>query len=197
MDHGSGFPRHRRWMVLLLTGLGIGCGSGSGDSGPDQPGWLQEPVIVPAQRPPVASGDSGLPDVPEPTPSDPVKAVMACRPSDRSGAELLVVVRIATAHYLHAEADHGGTFTPLKIDASLPPGVEFDGDWIYPAPEPGRVPAYRDTVLLRRPLKVISTSPTQKATGVLRYQACNNELCWPPGKLELSAPLALHSEASR
>ena len=122
---------------------------------------------------------------------------MVYRPSGRSTAELLVVVRIARAHYLHAEADHGGTFTPLRIEASLPPGAEFDGDWDYPAPEAGRVPAYRNTVLLRRSLKMTSPTPSQDATGVLRYQACNDELCWPPGKLELSAPLAIQAEASR
>ena len=202
MNHGSGAPRDSRWMVTLLVALGIGCGGGlrSGDSGPDQSGRPQEPVIARAQQPTVArasSGASDLPDVPEPTPSDPVKAVMVYRPSGRSTAELLVVVRIARAHYLHAEADHGGTFTPLRIEASLPPGVEFDGDWDYPTPEAGRVPAYRNTVLLRRSLKMTYSTSPQNATGVLRYQACNDELCWPPGKLELSAPLAIQSEASR
>ena len=36
MNHGSGFPRHGRWMVALPVALGIGCGGGprSGDSGP-------------------------------------------------------------------------------------------------------------------------------------------------------------------
>jgi hypothetical protein len=202
MNHGSGFPRHCRWMVALPVAFGVGCSGspGSGGSGPDQAGPPQQPVIAPVQEPAVArasSDVSDLPGVPEPTPSDPVKAVMVCRPSGRSTAELLVVIRIARAHYLHAEADHGGTFTPLRIEASLPPGAEFDGEWDYPAPEAGRVPAYRNTVLLRRSVKMTTPTPSQNATGVLRYQACNDELCWPRGKLELSAPLAIQTGAPR
>jgi hypothetical protein len=128
---------------------------------------------------------------------------MACHPVDlRAGAtaELLVAVRIARAHYLHAEADHGGTFTPLKIEATLPPGVEFVGNWIFPSPIAGRagVPIYRDSVLLKRSLKITSLPPqTLNVSGVLRYQACNDELCWPPGRLELSAPLSIPREASQ
>src|SRR4051812_40632914 len=100
MNHESGFPRHGRWMVALPVALGIGCGGGprSGDSDPDRSVRPQEPVIAPAQQPTVArasSDVSDLPDVPEPTPSDPVKAVMVYRPSGRSTAELLVVVRVA------------------------------------------------------------------------------------------------------
>jgi hypothetical protein len=127
---------------------------------------------------------------------------MACRLANLSPGttgELLVAVRVARAHYLHAEADHGGTFTPLKIEATLPPGVEFIGDWSFPAPETGRggLPVYRTSVLLKRTLRVTSPPVTPDVTGVLRYQACNDELCWPPGKLELSAPLPIHAEAIR
>ena len=112
-------------------------------------------------------------------------------------AELLVAVRVARAHYLHAEADHGGTFTPLRIEATLPPGVEFLGDWSFPAPKKERgIDIYRTSVPLKRTLKVTSAPADSKVTGVLRYQACNDELCWPPGKLELSAPLSIQAEAT-
>jgi hypothetical protein len=122
---------------------------------------------------------------------------MACRSSDRITAELLVAVRIARAHYLHAEADHGGNFIPLGIETSSPPGVEFVGDWSFPAPERGSggVPVYRNSVLLKRTLKFTTPSSLSRdVTCVLRYQACNDELCWPPGKLELSALLPIQAE---
>jgi hypothetical protein len=202
MNHGSGFHRHNRWIAWLLIGLGTGC-DGSPREIPSEPssaGLPQEQVVAPTQRQPITRAYVDAldpPAVPEPSPSEPVKAVMACRPSGRFRAELLVAVRIARAHYLHAEADHGGTFTPLKIEAMLPPGVEFVGDWIFPTPEAGRVPVYRTSVLLRRSLKITSPPSSREVTGVLRYQACNDELCWPPGKLELSAPLPIQAEATR
>ena len=59
------------------------------------------------------------------------------------------------------------------------------------------MPIYRDTVLLRRPLKLISPPKEPTVSGVLRYQACNEELCWPPGKLELTARLSLQPEVTR
>ncbi len=202
MNHGLGLPRHDRWMVSLLIGLGTGCGADPREitSEPSPAGNPREQVVSPAQQQPIIPAPLDAlapPDVPEPSPSEPVKAVMACRPSGRDKAELLVAVRIARAHYLHAEADHGGIFTPLKIEASLPPGVEFDGDWIFPAPEAERLPVYRTSVLLRRFLKVTSPPPSRHVTVVLRYQACNDELCWPPGKLELSAPIPTQAEATR
>jgi hypothetical protein len=138
------------------------------------------------------------PIAPEPSSNEPVKAVMECRTTGGDTAELLVAVRIAGTYYLHAEADYGGTFTPLKVEATLPPGVEFVGDWSFPAPKKERgIEIYRTSVLLKRTLKVTSATANPKVTGVLRYQACNDELCWPPGKLELSAQLSNQAEATR
>jgi hypothetical protein len=202
MNHGSGLHHHNRWIASLLLGLGTGCGANPREipSEPSPAGLPQEQVVAPVQRQPITYAPSDTfdpPAVPEPSPSEPVKAVMACRPSGPITAELLVAVRIARAHYLHAEADRGGTFTPLKIETTLPQGVEFDGDWNFPTPEVGRVPMYRTSVLLRRSLKITSPPLSREVTGVLRYQACNDELCWPPGKLELSAPLPIQGEATR
>jgi Disulphide bond corrector protein DsbC len=152
-----------------------------------------------APAPTVSTAPIPKPDpiAPEPSQSDPVKAVMECRTTSGNTAELLVAVRIAGTYYLHAEADHGGTFTPLKIEATLPPGVEFVGDWSFPAPTKERgIEVYRTSVLLKRALKITSATADSKVTGVLRYQACYDELCWPPGKLELSAPISIQAEAA-
>jgi hypothetical protein len=195
---------HVPWILASLIGPFSGCGLDSTAPRAEQP---HVKVIVPDRTQSIAAADVPVadptPTVPEPSPSEPVKAALASRPASISPgatAELLVAVRIAGAHYLHAEADHGGTFTPLKMEARLPAGVEFVGDWTFPPPVAGRagVPVYRNSVLLRRSLKVTSPLPqTLNVTGVLRYQACNDDLCWPPGKLELSAPLTIQAEATR
>jgi hypothetical protein len=195
-----------RSLVALLAAQPCGCGLDSATPPTDPPPAKAatrdhvQPIAKESARVPAPDPSQA---VPEPSPSEPVKAVMACRPAshpDGATGELVVVARIARAHYLHAEADQGGTFTPLSIHAALPPGVEFVGDWSFPAPEHGRggLPIYRDSVLLTRALKVTGPLPPSRVvTGVLRYQACNDELCWPPGKLELSASIPFQAEATR
>ncbi|WP_406699746.1 protein-disulfide reductase DsbD domain-containing protein [Singulisphaera sp. Ch08] len=195
---------HVPWILASLIGPFSGCDLASTPPRAKQP---HIKLIVSDRTQPIALANipasEPTPHVPEPSPSEPVKAVLALRPANISPgtkAELLVTVRIAKAHYLHPEADHGGTFTPLKMNAMLPAGVEFVGDWNFPPPEEGRagVPIYRNSVQIRRAVKVTSLSPeTLNVTGVLHYQACNDELCWPPGKLELSTQLTIQAEASQ
>ena len=186
-------------LFVMLVGHLSGCGNQAMHV--ERAKRPSEKVVAREQEKPVAIGPVAEDlAVAEPSPSEPVKAVMACRLANFSPgtmAELLVAVRIAGTYYLHADADHGGTFTPLKVEATLPPGVEFVGDWSFPAPTKERgIDIYRTSVLLKRALKVTSAAADSKVTGVLRYQACNDELCWPPGKMELSAPLSIQAEAT-
>ena len=189
-------------LVVMLVGHLSGCGNQAMHVEQDK--RPSEKVVAREQEKPADIGPVAEDlAVAEPSPSAPVTASMACRPARVKGettVELLVTVRIARAHYLHAEADHGGTFTPLGMEATLPAGIEFVGDWIFPPPEAGRagVPVYRNSVLLRRSLRVaFPTLKTLSVTGILRYQACNDELCWPPGKMELSAPLSIQTEVTQ
>lgn len=136
--------------------------------------------------------------VPEPSPSEPVAAVMTIRPVRASigdSVEVLVSVRIASAHVIHAKDDAGGPYFPLDVTATLPEGVEPNGDWRFPTSEKwhGNSPVYRNSVSLRRSLKVVAGPEPRNlmVKGELRYQVCTEELCWPPGKLELSAPLII------
>jgi hypothetical protein len=184
-----------RVSLALILPLGHLSGCGPEHASPQ----ATAPDQHKAPTPTVSAAPIPEPDpiVPEPSQSDPVKAVMECRKKGGDTAELLVAVRIAGTYYLHADADHDGTFTPLKVEATLPPGVEFVGDWCSPAPTQERgIEVFRSSVLLKRTLKVISATADSKVTGVLRFQACNDELCWPPGKMELSAPLSIQAEAT-
>jgi N-acetylgalactosamine-6-sulfatase len=138
--------------------------------------------------------------VPDPSPSEPVMAVLTIRPARAAPGETveaLVRIRIAGAHFIHAKDDAGSPFVPLTMSATLPEGVEPVGEWQFPAPEKGRGKSlvYRDSVLLRRSLRVVSSSSPKTLTvaGELQYQVCTDELCWPKGKLKLSAPLMIQS----
>ena len=137
----------------------------------------------------------------DPSPSEPVTAVMTFQPKRASvgqTVELLVHIRIACAHFIHANETAGGPFVPVAVNTTLPAGVEPVGDWQAPTPEKGRGTStvYRDSVLLRRSLRVVSNSlpETLTVTGELQYQVCTEELCWPKGKLALSAQLVIEPQ---
>jgi len=112
--------------------------------------------------------------------------------------EVLVHIRIAGAHFIHAQDDPGGPFVPVTVNARLPEGVEPIGNWHFPTPDKGRgnTLVYRDSLTLRRTLRVVSGSAPATLTviGELQYQVCTDELCWPLGKIELSARLTIESQ---
>ncbi|HEY1785660.1 MAG TPA: hypothetical protein VGG30_08935 [Pirellulales bacterium] len=139
-----------------------------------------------------------------PSSDQPVAAAMKIRPESAaagSTVEILVYARIAPMHYLHAAGDAGEPFTSVAMEIALPKEVEPIGDWQLPTPEIGKgnAPVYRDAILLRRWLKILSGTPPQtlQIAGELRYQACTEELCWPPRKIALSVPLVIRSKPPR
>ena len=108
--------------------------------------------------------------VPDPSPSEPVTAVMTIQPNRASvgeTVEVLVHIRIASAHFIHAKDDAGGPFVPVAVNTTLPTGVEPIGDWQVPTPEKGRGNSlvYRNSVVLRRSLKVVSSSAPSNSDG--------------------------------
>jgi hypothetical protein len=173
-------------MVLSLAASLSGCTAAT------ETGAASDSTEV---EPPVESRLSPTDDkqvsVPEPSASVPVTAVMQIRRA-ASGAgnviDVLVYARIASRHFLHAPDDEDKTFIPVSMELDLPDGLEEVGDWQYPA---GKIEhgsrVYRDSLILRRTLNGDGRKKLDKLRGRLRYQACTDELCWPPQKIELSA----------
>jgi len=138
---------------------------------------------------------------PEPSTQQPVTATMTIQPESLSvgeTAEMLVSVRIEPAHYVHAIKNRGEPWSPLAVKLTLPDEVEALGDWEFPKPEVGHGAAmvYRNSVLLRRALRIRRqpSARTLRISGELRYQACNEELCWPPRTLPLSATFSIRDQ---
>ena len=143
--------------------------------------------------------DTSLADT-KPSSSVPVTAVMETVPPEvRAGGtfELLVRVEIADVHYIYASNAAGKPFTPTTLNVTLPAGVEVLGDWTGPEPTRKRNGdfIYTDSVSFHRPLRVRANVPAGALSmkGELHYQACTEELCWPPHTLQLSAPVRVHS----
>jgi len=136
----------------------------------------------------------------KPSSSRPVTAAMQPAPSEvRAGGtfEILVQVEIAGGHHLYASNMVGQPFVPATLDVRLPHGVEALGDWIGSVPTRGRNGGfvYTDSALFRRLLKVHSNVPAGMLSirGELHYQACTEELCWPPRVIQLSSSLRVYS----
>jgi hypothetical protein len=135
----------------------------------------------------------------EPSSRQPVTAVMKSAPNVMAGQafEILVRVAIAGAHHLYASNASGQPFIPTTVELTLPRGVEALGDWIGPEPTRRRNGelVYTDSALFRRQLKVGANVPAGPLSikGELHYQACTEELCWPPRSIPLSSLIHVHS----
>ena len=135
-----------------------------------------------------------------PSDSEPVTAVMQAIPSQVAPGgtfELTVRVAIASAHHVYARVPDGSPFTATALTLRLPPGVEALGDWS--CSEPARSPSgelvYTGSAWFRRRFRVVS-GPPRGMPGIeagLSYQACTEELCWPPRVLPLTAFLRIDS----
>ena len=122
----------------------------------------------------------------EPSAANPVKVAMRIRPAAAAPGEsvdAIVYARIAPAHYLHAASDSDTTFKPVSIELKLPDTLESSEDWQFPPPIEihGEARGYRESVLIRRSLRIATDAKPQTITlsGTLRFQACTDELCWP------------------
>jgi hypothetical protein len=201
-------PKARRmWSVMMavvFVGHLSGCSSRSATTtSANDPvdGTVESKGIRTRAQGAAATKRIGQVSAPDPSPDEPVTATMKFRPESLpagEATEILVSVRIATAHYIHAAKNSDEPWVPLAMNVSLPDGVEFLGDWQMPTPEKGHGDAlvYRNSVLLRRALRIGPKSAPRdlRVSGKLRYQACNDELCWPTRTMELSAPLFIREQ---
>lgn len=132
----------------------------------------------------------------EPSSSQPLTAAMnSSSPEVVAGErfEIVVRIKIAAAHHIYASNLVDKPFIPATVDLALPRGVETLGDWSGPEPTRARNGAfiYVDSVVLRRPLRIRANVPSGVLSikGELHYQACTEELCWPPRTIKLVASI--------
>lgn len=184
---------HPTWrLILILSGSTIGCGAGAPSPTGSDAGIAAPSLAIASQA------NAEYPAAPDPTLHEPVTATMVARPERISAgetADLLVSVRIAPGHYVHAASDADTTFAPVTVDVELPEAVEAVGAWEFPSPQSAKngEHVYRDSLLLRRTLKVPADAlpRTHQLTGRVRYQVCNEELCWPLATIEATARLEI------
>jgi len=135
---------------------------------------------------------------PEPTRAEPVQAAMQSSvESVAPGAkfEVLVQARIFSGFHIYGMDPKVSPFIPTALKLTLPDGLEADGDWKGPSPEHDKdgVEIYTGAAVFRKALKANAGAAAKKfSIGVeLEYEACNNEMCYPPKKVELQATVEI------
>jgi hypothetical protein len=150
-----------------------------------------------ALKTPGEPSSSTVDDVPAPSSSKPVTAKMRANAKvvARGGAlQLTVRLRVAGGHHI-LPMKTPEPFIPTTLKLAPPDGLETGGDWLTPEPQTAADGAriYTVAVEFRRTLKVRPDAPVGTVTAAveLRYQACTDELCWPPESIPLSTTLTV------
>jgi DsbC/DsbD-like thiol-disulfide interchange protein len=117
-------------------------------------------------------------------------------PASRGASfQLAVVLKIREGFHVNAHQASASYLIPTAITLDLPAGFKA-GEVAYPKGElhtfsftKTPLNVYQGKVVLRVPLTTAADAPTgaQRIPMKLRYQACNNELCLPPVKVDLQA----------
>jgi len=136
--------------------------------------------------------------VAEPSAHQPVKIVMKTDRTEASPGDtfqVVVRVRIAEGYQIYAAAPKSKSFTGTSVSLVLPSGIEAVSDWTAPAAVQARDGelVYTNSVTYSRSFKLgaAAASGPILLKGDIRYQACNDQLCWPPKTIPLSATLTV------
>jgi hypothetical protein len=113
----------------------------------------------------------------------------------RPGGTVTLWVDVTPKAQIHVYAPDAKDFIPVALELTPTGGVTFDKP-IYPAGVPTalagldeRVPVYNKTFRITARTKLSSSvrrGQTLKISGVLKYQACNDRVCFPPTSLPVA-----------
>jgi hypothetical protein len=138
-------------------------------------------------------------DVAAPTHEQPVTAAMAIVNAKGSNVVtrgeqcvVLVRVRILPLFHIYGLNKSGTDNTPTRLKLALPNGVKAVRDWTAQEPKKaGKALIYEEEITFVTTLMVGKKSPQGKHAikCQIEYQVCNEELCWPPAKIDLAAEI--------
>jgi hypothetical protein len=125
-----------------------------------------------------------------PTRARPVTAAMQNqRVSEENGMatwNVWIKLSIARGHYIYAPDNKAGPFRSLAIEMPLPEDATIVSDWRFPSSNDHSGNAvYYDSVMFYRQLRVPMETKLD-STLILHYQVCNEDVCYPPSKLQLA-----------
>jgi hypothetical protein len=152
---------------------------------------------------------SALPSAPQdvPNPRDVVatSAFASLDPVGRGSAfQIAVVLRIRTGYHINAREKSEDYLIATDLQGNSPAGFKA-GEVSYPKGQLhtfsfSKTPlnVYEGTVTLRLPVTALPEAPLgeQHIPLKLRYQACSNDLCLPPVRVDVDAKLNVAASAN-
>ena len=190
-----------RGLVLAALFIGIGCDSGTRSDPMSSQSLHENSAATGGQS--LSSNSSVMespiePSEPSitvelPTRDQPVTAAMFCQiVSDNPDAVTLNVwikLLIARGHYIYAPTDAEGPFRQLSVVLKMPSAATNDEDWQFPKSKAKNGHAvYSDSVLIHRQLR-LSGERVSELEATVHFQACNEDVCYPPAKLQLTSSI--------
>ncbi len=138
---------------------------------------------------PVANNEPSI-TVELPTQDQPVTAAMFCQKmsenADSVTLDVWIKLLIARRHYIYAPADAEGPFRTLSVDLQLPSGTIGKGDWQFPSSNAKNGhEVYDGSVVMHRQVRH-SKGPVSNLEATVHFQVCNEDVCYPPVKLQLT-----------
>jgi DsbC/DsbD-like thiol-disulfide interchange protein len=126
----------------------------------------------------------------------PVTAILAATPdkiAPGKSADLVVKVRVLPLYHIYGLNKSGNENIPTTLRLQLPKGMKLKGEWKAPEPKKGKGKSriYEDEVVFRATLAIDKAMASGKHTVQceMAYQVCDEELCWPPAKLNLATEI--------
>lgn len=138
----------------------------------------------------------------------PAQATVAAVPERaavRAGDSTVLLVTIDVAAGLHAQSHTPSdpNYIPLVVTPTPDEAVEFGGidypvgvDKTYPGL--GKLNVYTGRVVVRVPVKIKAGTPDGaiKLAGVVRYQACDDTVCFPPKRVPFETTIDVSAAAA-
>lgn len=110
--------------------------------------------------------------------------------------DVVVQVRMSRNFHIYAGNDTNSPNIPTTVNLTLPNGLKPTGEWTN---SPAAVQSkdgpliYTNAVAFHRMVKVSADAPRQtiNLSVALRYQACDDNECFPPETLTLETPITI------
>jgi hypothetical protein len=110
---------------------------------------------------------------------------------------VLVKARIAAGHWIYALGKSGSVTEPTSLEISWPDLLSPLGQWMSTAPKLKQDGSrtYSGTVLFQKEFRVGSKAADQllKLPLRLKFQTCNEAVCFPPQEITVQAELKVSS----
>jgi DsbC/DsbD-like thiol-disulfide interchange protein len=99
--------------------------------------------------------------------------------------ELVVKIKIHPGYHLYSNVAAGDPYISTTLAIDLPDGYTLAGEMQYPLFKPytsNGTAIYEDEIVFRQPIR---GSGTGEAKCTLKYQCCDDHICFPPVAEEL------------